>query len=536
MGTWSRFLSLIGARSITSQSQPVLPQLPSRQPQNYGSFGAMSGGSKWHNGLSSSGAQTSIDSYTTLQNVRAAYHESPQLRILVNRPRDLTVDTGLKLEPTPAWEQLGVTNTDFKEKWTEDHEQRFDIYMQSKQCHRSGTMTGYQLQRLYSLFDGRDNDQFVRFFYNRNQSLMSPVQLEFIDPSQIRGSSITRSSGFQDYTDGIKRDIHGREISYLVTVKRKVKGVWKWENIEIPARGAKSGRVFMLHGFEPEYAGQGRGYSKLHFALQDFENIVDYVAAQTKKAINQGDMIGFVKPSDSSPASNPWEGMQGSPSGPITDPVISANDDTGEFEAIARAEYTNRIPGSDFIANLQAGEEIKFLSDTAPGPQFDAFITSIFKHTSAATGYPFEVMLMAFNSNYSASRAALLEAFRTGRIRQADIKADLIDIWWEMWMSEEIAAGRSQLLGWSDSRLKPAWLKYRLQGPPLPSIDPGKDRAALEKDLKYSLTTQEAAARSINGSSAKANMIKNKKAFAETPTVPWEDEPLTATESDNEGE
>ena len=489
------------------------------------------GGEKWSGGLSNSGGVTTVNVQKTLQNARSAVHESPEAKLMVTRPRDLTIDVGLKLEPSPAWEQLGITNDEQKEEWTRDHEQRFDMYMSSKQCHRSEQMTGYQIQRLWSYFDNRDNDQFARFYYSRNRSLVSPLQLELIDPTQIMGSAVVDSSGFMNWIDGISRDSKGKEVAYKVRIREKTGKTWRWKTVEIPAKGARSGKIHMIHDFEAEYAGQNRGYSKLHFGLQNFENIVDYVSAVVKKAINQNDLVGFIEPGDNAPASNPFESGQHNV---IPGSVISDDAEAGEFVCI-RPEYTTRVPGSDFVASLMAGEKVKFLQDTAPGPQFDAFITSIFKHVSAARGWPIEVILMAFNSNYSASRAALLEAFRTAKIDQANIKAGLIDFWWEMWLSEEIAAGRTSAPGWNDPRLRQAWMRYTLQGPSLPSISPRDDIAAAETELKLSLTTQERLSRSRNGSSAEKNIIENTKMFEKSPAPYWADEPKPAEPKAGEG-
>lgn len=494
-------------------------------PQAYANqlLGVLTGGEKWRGGISNGGQPTLIDASKTLQNARSATHQSPQARVLVNRSRDLTVDTGLKLEPSPAWDVLGITDDEFKSKWKTEHEERFDMYMDSKHGHRSQTMTGYQLQRLWSACDMRDNDQFARLFYNRNKSLTSPVQIEFVDPTLIRGTAYVDSVGQQNWQDGILRNDQNVEIAYKIYVKKRVNGQMTWDTLEVPAKGARSGRVFMFHGYEAEYTGQGRGFSKLHPMLQDFQSIVDFVSATVKKAINQGDMVGFVKPSEDAPASNPLEDQQGGP--PIPD--INVTDDaTAEEFCWYRNEYTKKVPGSDFFANLQPGESIEFLKDTSPNAQFDAFLTSLFKYCTAALGYPIEVILMSFNSNYSASRAALLEAWRTGRIAQANIKADLMDIWWEMWLSEEIAAGRTVAPGWQDPRLKQAWMRYRLQGPTLPSISPRDDAGSFETLLKLNLTTQERLARQVNGSDAKQNIATNAKLFEQSPTPYWEDEPV----------
>jgi capsid protein len=518
-----RFKNLIFG--LPEQPQAVQPQPKAvAGPYLYGS----SGGQKWQGGLSSSGHTTSINHSVTLQNGRSAWHESPQARSLITRRRDITVDKGLPVEPTPAWEVLGITDDKFKEEWVRDHEQRFDMFMSSKQCHRSGTMTGYQIQRLYELFDGRDNDQFVRFFYSRDKRLVSPLQLEFVDPTQIIGTGFTDSNGYQNWNDGILRNDKGEETAYKVRVKKKTATGYEYENVEIPARGARSKRVFMIHGYEQEYAGQGRGYSPLHFAVQNLENIVDLTSSKIKKDINQSGMVGFVKPGENSPASDPHEGH--TTAGPLTGGVTSTLNADGEYEFCVSSipELNNREPGSNFYANLDAGETIEFLKDTSKGVEFDVFVTSVMSYLSAAYNLPIEVVLMKFNANYSASRAALLMAWQIGRIKQDDLKADLMDYIWEMWLSEEIAAGRTQAPGWNDPRLRQAWMRYRLQGPPLPSISPKDDIAAVEKELKFSLNTQERAARERNGSSARQNAVINTKQFGLTPAVPWEDEPEKA--------
>lgn len=510
--------------------------------------GQLTGGEKWTGGISQNGGVTIIDPQKTLQNARSATHQSSQVRAITSGATRLVVDVGLKAESMPAWKVLGITDDTFKEDWTSEVDESFDMYMSSKQCHRSMKETGYQLHQLWKTCDERDNDQFGRFFYSNQKDLVSRVQLELVDPTQVGqggfasaaspNSTFTPAGGIYwvdtagnllSFRDGIFTNSKNQEVAYRVRTRKKSGNGFKLETIDIPARGARSGRVFMFHGFKPEYPGQRRGFSKLHPFLQDFQSIVDYAAAVVKKAINQGGITGYVKPSDNAPASNPMEDQQGGP------PVPDFGDETGIIAgeyAFERTEYKTRVPGSDFYANLMPGEEIVFPQDTAPGPQFDAFITSIFKYCSAALGYPFEVILMAFNSNYSASRAALLEAWRTGRISQADIKADLIDVWREMWLSEEIAVGRISAPGWNDPRLRQAWSRFRVQGPSLPSIDPAKDMGGIEKELKLHLTTQGRAARDRNGSDAKQNIAVNKKMFEKSREAPafWEDEPEKAGE------
>ena len=106
-------------------------------------------------------------------------------------------------------------------------------------------------------------------------------------------------------------------------------------------------------------------------------------------------------------------------------------------------------------------------------------------------------------------------------IWRQELDADMMTPIITAWLSEEIAAGRTQALGWSDPRLRQAWLSHNLFGVPMPSIDPGKDAKANKDNLETNLTTQERLAREQNGSSARDNMSKNRKAFKESPLPKW---------------
>ena len=134
-------------------------------PYGRGFYGAGGDGSKWENGLSHSGATVYQNHYTLRMNARKAYHDTPQARAIVDRFADVVVDTGIKIQPTPDSALLGIS-PEFAEAWAERIGSRYDLWLASKDCHRAEAMTGYQAQRLYQIFQQRDNDIFVRLHYN----------------------------------------------------------------------------------------------------------------------------------------------------------------------------------------------------------------------------------------------------------------------------------------------------------------------------------------------------------------------------------
>ena len=492
----------------------------------YGNYARHGNGAKWAGGISYSGQAIIQDHHILRANARKAYHDTPQARAIVDRFADVVVDTGIKIDPTPNAALLGIT-PEAAEEWGERVGSRFDIYMGSKDCHRAEAMTGYQAQRMYEIFQQRDNDIFIRFHYTAPARLQSKLQFSFLDPSQIRGDAYTATSGFNDnQSDGIVRDAAGRETAYKVWLRTKERG--QYDQVTIPARGPKSGRRMMLHGFAPEYASQGRGYSKLAHALQEFQNLTDFSVATIKKAINQSNITMYTESGDDKDASNPFEGMTGS-AGPATaqfgsdpSPAEGAQNVGTQVEYCPIPEAATGVPGSTGVFNLQGKEKLKPFPNTSPGDSFDSFVDSFTAYLSASTGMPLEVLLMKFNSNYSASRGALILFWRIAWIWRYEMDADFLMPLYEAWLSEEIAAGRETAPGWTDPRLRAAWLQHDLIASPVPNIDDVKSAKANKTNLEINATTFDRAARETNGSNGKANRSKLGRELNERQKMPWE--------------
>ena len=492
--------------------------------------GGRSGGSKWPFGLSSQNSGLILDHYSLRQNARDAYHDSPQAKGLVDRWADTVVDTGLVVEFTPNAKLLGITEQQ-AEAWGDEQSQKFDLWMRSKTIHRSETLSGYQIQRQYEIFQQRDNDIFVRFYYSNRKDLLSPVQMEFIDPNQIRGYGFTSTYYPDNSADGIIRDNYGREKAYKVWMQKKglKPGVVEYEDQTIQRVGARSGRTHMIHGFAPEYAGQGRGYSRLAHMIQEFENITDFTTAQIKKAINQSNISLYTKPSDKEDAPNPFEGLAVDlGAGPAAEQFGSNPNPAGDAENVGVGvnycplpEATLDTPGSVGVFNLTEGSDLKAFENTAPAESFDKFVDAFTGYLSASSGMPLEVMLMKFGQSYSASRGALILFWRVLQIWRDEIDYDLMTPLIESWLSEEIAASRVMAPGWMDPRLKAAWMQHKLYSAPMPNIDPQKTANATQKHVEMGLTTLDREARNLNGSSGKTNRAKLVREFSELPESPF---------------
>lgn len=502
--------------------QPVALFAPYTITDRYGS-----GGAKWLGGLSGKGF-LGINHSTARRNARNAMQDSPLARAIVERKADCVADVGLRLELCPVTNVLGISINDAA-KWARNTEARFHLWASDKRQHRSETMTFYQMQRLYQLFRGRDGDIFIRLFYNSDPSLQNPLQWEFIDPDQIRGDALTSTYGFQGGDDGIIRDERGRETAYKIWSKQADGTTYK--DVTIPAKSADGSRLFMLHAFRPEYAGQGRGYSPLAHAIQEFENITDFSAATIKKAINQSNIVAFVEPAKDEDASNPLEHLLNQQAGPAAQlfgsnptpvdgiPVVPTREGVASSYLLPEANIDT--PGSMFIANLTKGSTIKFPANTAPGDSYDKFVDAFAGYLAASTSTPLEVVLMKFGQNYSASRATLLLFWRIVGSEIMEMDSDALSPMVAMWMAGEIANGQIVAPGWSDPRLRAAWLAKNWIGAPPPDIDPTKTANARRLNCEGGFSSVEREARELNGSSAAANIESNRQLFKDFPVAPW---------------
>ncbi|MFP3041876.1 phage portal protein [Treponema primitia] len=506
-------------------------------------------GQKFPGGLSNSHPSLNIDAAALRQQVRVLSHTSTQAAALISRDVDTVIDSGLMLSPEPQTDILGIT-PEQGEAWAADVATRFDLWAQSQLSSITGTMNFYTAQRLMQRYLSRDGECFVHHSYSPDPRLLNPLQFALIDPDQIRENGFISTMGLlnlYEIADGIIRNAHGEETAYKVWYKTAGTPIVQMKNIP---RIGKSGRVMMTHGMEYTYAGQGRGFSPLAVSIQDLENIVDLAMAQIEKAKNQSNIAFYTESSGDQPASDPFAGIPRIgevPSGPAaaafgntpTPPAGAQNVTPESLEPVYDPipNTTVRKPGSVGIFNMPSKQTIKPFPNTAPDVQFNAFVDAYFSYIAAANGQSVETVLMKFSNNYSASRATLILTWRIAVQRRYNLACYHLDPLYESWLQEEIAAGRITAPGWSDPRMRAAWLRHRWNGSGAPVIDPLKSINAAKVAAEIGATTLEDIAMEYSGASGKANRSKLAKEYDDLPTPPWTKTTETVTvEEDGEKE
>ena len=180
------------------------------------------------------------------------------------------------------------------------------------------------------------------------------------------------------------------------------------------------------------------------------------------------------------------------------DGVEEASRDPNEYEI-----------GAGTINILEPGEDVKMATATHPNGGFDVFMRAMCEQVGAALEIPADLLLMSFNSSYSASRAALLEAWKGFRMRREWLADDFCRPVYELWLTEAVARGRISAPGFlTDPIIRQAYLSSEWIGPSQGQLDPTKEVAAAVTAIDNGLSTREAEAIRLNGSEYAANADK----------------------------
>lgn len=529
MGLFAKLKGLFSTAGYPAIGGTFEPRIEARNSyyESMRSNGYAFDGSKWSNGLGSTGRGPVIDHATMRANARSAMHDSTAARAIVDRYEQSVVDVGVRIECTPNAELLGIT-PDRAERWAADVEDRFHLWASSKLATAAEDMSFYQAQRFTMRSRKRDGEYFIRCYYDSRRDLLNPLRIGFIDPNQIQGDALTDTSWPRTAIDGITRDDRGRETEYTVLIQQK-DGKVKYE--KIPAHAPKTNLPIILHAFAPEYAGQSRGFSAIGHAIQEFENLTDFTAAQIKKAIIQSSITMWVEPSDSAPALNPFADIGSGPSSAFEAPIAPSTSGStygGDTVNYSRVNEANLRPGSIGVFNLQEGSKLNPFQNTAPSESYSSFVDAFMGHLAASCNIPPELVDLKFSSNYSASRAALIMFWRTACIERDEEASDFYNPIFRAWLSGEIAAGRIAAPGWSDPRMRAAWCSCTWNGPPMPNIDPAKTAKADKDYVELGAQTLDTVARNYNGSSGAANRAKLTRQLEQLPVPPWAAKPVAA--------
>ena len=448
-----------------------------------------------------------IDSnnFTLRQRSRMLYMASPIGASAIKTNRTNVVGNGLKLQSNINRQVLGMTKEQ-AEEWQKKTEAEFELWASKKNaCDATGMNDFYGIQQLALMSWLMSGDTFaVVKRYDRTPLQPYGLRIHLIEADRVRtpvdtGLGIrpgiiydTRgiSPDGNDIYDGVEVDKNGKVVAYYVANTYPFEPTLTLTDfVRIEAYNHATGLPNILHIMDSERPDQYRGVPYLAQIIEPVLQTNRYTNAEIMAAVVQSFHTAFIT-TEADPTEMPFNEA-------IPEPE-QISEDPNDYEM-----------GPGTINILQPGEDVRFNTPTHPNTAFDVFIKSICTQIGSALEIPRDLLLKEFNASYSASRAAMLEAWKAFKMRREWLTNDFCKPVYEIWLTEAIALGRIQAPGFfNDPLIRQAYLGSEWIGPAQGQLDGTKEIQAATMAIEAGLSTREQEAIKLNGSDYAANVDK----------------------------
>lgn len=384
------------------------------------------------------------------------------------------VGTGLTYTPAIDAEFLGLDDKQ-AEKWQDNTKRRFKAWAESTDCDIARQLDFYGIQELAFRAYLESGDCFVITPRIARGGKPARLALQIIEADRVCNPN--RAADNETTIGGMEIDPPtGEVIACHISLHHPGSNTVsaaanKWERRTV--RGNSSGRRNVLILFKQLRPGQVRGVPWIAPILEPLKQLGRWSDAELNAAVVSSLMATFIT-MDPDAFDNLYDADA---QGAI---VTNAGKWSGEME-------------SGKAINLLPGESIESNTPGRPNPAFDPFWMAMVRQIGMALEMPYEVLVMHFQSSYSAARAALLMAWKSFRSKRDLLAKMLCQPVFELWLTDEIAEGRINAPGFfADDVVRAAWCAAIWTGDGPGSIDPAKEVDAAQKRVDLGISTKQA--------------------------------------------
>ena len=404
----------------------------------------------------------------------------------INTNIDRVVGTGLALVSQPALAVLGWSPERALE-WRAKVHQEFSLWADSTDCDLEGSLNFYQLQALVLRSTLESGDCFSNL-PDGERTATQPYALRI---QVLEADRVGNPLGAMDtptMAGGIRLNASGAPEAYYIYDQHPgslagIKGgAYKGQWVE--RLGARSRRRRVLHHFRKLRPGSVRGTPYLAPIIDCIKQIARYTEAEIMAAVITAYLTVFIETPTGSPT-GVWQGEGASQEAEVSS-------DPGAEVGL----------GMGSVVGLAPGEKPHVVNPGRPNPNFEPFILAVIKQMGMALGLPYELLVKQFNASYSASKAALLDAWVYFRSVRYWLSQSFCQPVFETWMAEAVAIGRIEAPGFfADPLIRWAYTRAAWPGASMGSINPKDEVAAYVAAIEARLMTHERAEWELWGSS-----------------------------------
>jgi len=425
------------------------------------------------------------------------------------------VGTGLKLNAGIDRDYLGLDD-ETADAWEARAEHLWRTWAESKDCHVKRTLNFFEQQEIAFRAVLAAGDHFVQL--TRAEASELPFRLACQHIVADRVSNPHSGIDTDTCVQGVEKTASGAPLAYHVfdghpqAMRIGAKRNWT----RIPAFGANGNHRVTLHLYRALADDQTRGIPDLAPVIEPLKQLDRYTDAELDAAVKTAIWALMVR-------SETGEGLAGL---------------VGQEWVEKRSEYYGKNPidlqaqGGRAIG-LFPDDHIEAFDPSRPNSAYDPFVSSIFKQIGVALELPYEVLTKAFQSSYSAARAALLQAWQFFNGRRVWLAANFCQPVYGAFIDEQVAEGRLAAPGYfADPLIRAAYLGAEWIGDAPGHIDETKAVAAAVARVENGFSTVKRETAALTGEdSDQVRRQRDKErrqgagAAVETPVAPAQPPP-----------
>ncbi len=452
-----------------------------------------------------------------------AYTTIDTIKIIASKFFFWTIGEGLKLQSEPNRQVLiseGIDNTETEYKaFQQLTESRFMLYSNSKEMDymKEKTLHEIAMESFQMEFLGGDFLVICRF---DEKSLT----VQTISGQHIKNPPLTQQNFYdeakkqQNYIDcGIELDKRGSHVAYYVNVRQQ-DGTIKSQRIEAFGKKSKKRLAWLVAGnkISPDHL---RSVPEMSQSLEKVNKLDRYTEAAVTKEEQSAKIVNTIEHEEFSDGSNP-----------LMDKVHQVRSGT----KIVPDEFGNNRILADGLANKisettsgmtynmpQGAKLVSHKVDNASS--YKEFSETIFKSISAGVNVPPEVAMQEYNSNYSASRAAINSFGYIIDIKREKFSTSFYKPIYELWLEQQILERKISAKGYIESIdnfiITKSYSQCRFTGKNMPHIDPLKEVKAVQLMLDLDLISMAQATEILGAGEWQENFMVLKEERKISPKV-----------------
>lgn len=370
------------------------------------------------------------------------------------------VGTGLLLSPAIDYEYLGLSEESAAE-WQKNVEREWKLYC--KTCDLTRTKSFVEITSLVLRSYLTNGDVFVNLPMIRRDNTVYETTLNLIEGHRISTKNEMLES--DRLIMGVELDEYGCPTGYQYSTSSGLGHEKTWRRLRA---FDDQGNPLILHIFRKLRVDQNRGIPLLAPIIETIKKIDTYAQAEIDAAVLNSFFTVFIKKRESTGNL------------PI-DAVANLGGETGAKSA----DDDVTLGSANIIELLKDEEEVQFADPNRPNANFGNFFKDFVSQIAIAINIPYEVLLKQFQSSYSASKGAIIEATKSFDEQERFLIDSFCQPVYEAFLFEAVAKGRIEAPGFmTDPLVRQAYCETEWIGPGQNELDPTKGAKAAELRMK----------------------------------------------------